>query len=83
MSTKGDIKDLKNLGDIIDFSNPDNNLELFSNKNKKVIGKFKLEAPKIVWIAEIVCLRREMYSNVEMIVKKLRGISKSHAIIEI
>ena len=42
VNTKDIIKDLKNLEDKIDSSNPDENHELFSNKNKKVIGKFKI-----------------------------------------
>ena len=41
MKTENIIKDLKNLEDIFDFSNLDENHDLFSNKNKKVIGKFK------------------------------------------
>ena len=45
VNTKDIIKDLKNLEDIFDFSNLDENHELFSNKNKKVIGKFKIETP--------------------------------------
>ena len=39
-NTKDIFKDLKNLDDIFDFSNLDKNHELFSNKNKKVIGFF-------------------------------------------
>ena len=42
VNTKDIIKDSKKL-DIFDFSNLDENHELFSNKNKKVIGKFKKE----------------------------------------
>ena len=57
VNTKDIIKDLKNLEDIFDFSNLDKNHELFSNKNKKVIGKFKIETPKNIWIDEFVCLR--------------------------
>ena len=34
-------KDLKKLEDNFDFSNRDENRELFSNKNKKVIGKLE------------------------------------------
>ena len=40
VNTKDIIKDLKNLEDIFDFSNLNQNHELFSNKNKKVIGFF-------------------------------------------
>ena len=50
MKTKDIIKDVKNLENISDFSNLDENHELFSNKNKKVIGKFKIEIPKSIWI---------------------------------
>ena len=46
VNKKDIIKELKNLEDIFDFSNLDENHELFSNKKKKVIGKFKTETPK-------------------------------------
>ena len=62
LKTQDIIKDLKNLEDIFDFSNLDKNHELFSERNKKVIGKFKIETPKNIWIDEFVCLRSEMYS---------------------
>ena len=42
------INDLKNLEDIFDFSNLDKDHELYSIKNKKVVGKFKIETPKVV-----------------------------------
>ena len=41
VNTKDIIENLKNLEDIFDFSNVDKNHELFSNRNKKVVGKFK------------------------------------------
>ena len=83
MKTKDIIKDLKNLEDIFDFSNLGENHELFSNKNKKVIGKFKIETPKNVFIDEFVCLRSKAYSfkcqdNIES-KNKIRGISKSQS----
>ena len=62
VNTKDIIKDLKNLEDKFDFSNLDKNHELFSNKNKKVIGKFKTETPKNIWIDEFICLRSKMYA---------------------
>ena len=62
MKTKDIIEDLKNLEDIFDFSNLDKNHELYSEKNKKVIGKFKIETPKNIWIDEVVCLRSKAYS---------------------
>ena len=60
MNTKDSNKDLKNLDNIFDFSNLDKNHELFSNKNKKVAGQFKIETPKKIWIDDCVCLRSEM-----------------------
>ena len=81
VNTKDIIKDLKKLEDIFDFSNLDENHELFSNKNKKVIGKFKIETPKNIWIDEFICLRSKMYAfkcgNDSK--NKLKGISKSQS----
>ena len=48
--TENILKDLKNLEEIFDFSNLNQNHELFTIKNKKVIGKFKIETPKNVII---------------------------------
>ena len=62
INTKDIIRDLKNLEDTFGFSNLDDNHELFSNKNKKVIGKFKTETPKIIWIDESICLRSKRYA---------------------
>ena len=50
MKTENIINDLKNLEDIFDFNNLDENHELFSDKNRKVIGKIKIETPKSIWI---------------------------------
>ena len=81
VKTKNIIKDLKNLEDIFDFSNLDKNHELYSNKNEKVIGFFKIETPKSIWIDEFVCLRSKMYAfkcgNDSK--NKLKGISKSQS----
>ena len=62
VNTKDIIKDLKNLEDIFDFSNLDQNHEIFSEKNKKIVGFFKIETPKSYWIDEFVCLGSKMYS---------------------
>ena len=83
MKTKDIIKDLKSLEDIFDFSNLDENHELYSNKNKKSIGFFKIETPKNIWIDEFVCLRSKAYSfkcedNKED-KNKIKGISKSQS----
>ena len=78
------IKDLKNLEDIFDFSNIDENHELYSEKkNKKVLEKFKIETPKNVFIDEFVALRSKMYAfkckDKEEDKNKLKGISKSQS----
>ena len=81
VNTKDIIKDLKNLEDIFDFSNLDESHELFSNKKKKVIGKFKNECPRNIWIDESICLRSKMYAfkcgNDGK--NKLKGVSKSQS----
>ena len=83
MKTENIIKDFKNLEDIFDFSNLDENHELFSNRNKKVIGKFKIETPKNIGIDEFVCLRSKAYSSKckdkDENKNKIKGISKSQS----
>ena len=46
INSKDIIKGFKNIEDVIDFSNLDENRDLYSKKNKKVMGKFKIETPK-------------------------------------
>ena len=46
VNTKDIIKHLRILEDIFDFSNLDKNHELFSNKNKKLLGFLKLKLLK-------------------------------------
>ena len=81
LKTQNITKDLKYLEEIFDFSNIDKNHDLFSNKNKKVIGKFKIETPKNIWIDEFICLRSKMYAfkcgNDSK--NKLKGVSKSQS----
>ena len=55
------FEDLKKIEDIFDFSNLDKNHDLFSEKNKRVIGKFKIDSPRRIWIDEFVCLRSKAY----------------------
>ena len=62
MNTNDKFKDSKNLEDFLNFSNLSENHDIFSNKNKKVIGKFKTETPKNIWIDEFICLRSKMYA---------------------
>ena len=83
MKTENIIEDLRNLENVFDFSNLDENHELFSERNKKIIGKFKIETPKTIWIDEFVCLRSKAYSfecKIEDESKnKIKGISKSQS----
>ena len=46
-----------------------------------MIGKFKIETPKIIWIDEFVCLRSKMYAFKcgGYSKNKLKGISKSQS----
>ena len=81
VNTKDSFKDLKNLEDISDFNNLDENHELFSNKNKKFIVFFIIETPENIWIDEFVCLRSKIYAfkcGVDS-KNKLKGISKSQS----
>ena len=74
--TENSINDFKNLAYLLDFSNLDINHELFSNKNKKLISKYKIETPKIFWIDEFVGLGSKAYSfncN-DKSINKLKGI---------
>ena len=56
------------------------NYELFSNKNKNVIGKFKIETPKNIWIDDFIALRNKCYAFRcgEDSKNKLKGISQSY-----
>ena len=81
--TENKIKDLKKLEDLFGFSNLDENHEVFTYKNKKVISKFKIETPKIISIDNFVCLRSKTSSfkcndNAES-KKKIKGSSKSQS----
>ena len=81
MSTKDINKDLEKLEDIFDFSNSDKNHEIFSNKNKKVVGILKIGTPKNFWNDEFFALRSKMYafkcgSDSK---NKLKGVSKSQS----
>ena len=83
MKTKDIIKDLKSLEDTFDFSNLDENHEMFSDKNRKIIGKFNIETPMNVFIDEFVCLRSKDYSfkckDIIESKNKIEGISKSQS----
>ena len=81
IETENIINDLKNLENLFDFSNLNKNHELFSNKNKKVVGKFKIETPENIWIDEFVALRSKCYAFKcgDDSKNKLKGISKSYS----
>ena len=81
INTKDIIKDFKILEDMFDFSNLDKNHGLFSNKNKKVIGKFKIETPANIWIDEFVCLRSKMsaFKCGNDSKNKFKGVSKTQS----
>ena len=81
LNTKDIFKELKDLENIFDFSNLDKNHELFTNKNTKVIGEFKIKTPKNIWIDEFVCVRSKMYAfkGGDDCKNKLKDISKSQS----
>ena len=55
------VEQLLELEDYFDFSNLDKNHPLFSNKNKKVVGKFKVETGPVLTIDRFVALKSKMY----------------------
>ena len=69
------------MEDIFDFSSLYENHEIFSNKIKKLLGFFKIETPKNIWIDEFICLTSKKYAikcgNDSK--NKLKGISKSQS----
>ena len=81
IETENIINDLKNLENLFDFSNLDKNHYLFSNKNKTVVGKFKIETPESIWIDEFVALRSKCYAFKcgDDSINKLKGISNSYS----
>ena len=81
VNTKDISKDLKTFDDLFDFSNLNEKFELFSNKNKKLIRKFKIETPRKLWIDELICLGNKMYSTKRGndSKNKLRAISRSQS----
>ena len=56
------IEDLKHFKDEFDFSDLDPSHELYSEVNKKVIGKLKLEAAPELDLGEAVFLRSKSFS---------------------
>ena len=54
--------DFKSPKSIFDFSSLDKDHEMFSNESKKVVGKFKNETPKNIWIDEFIAFISKAYS---------------------
>ena len=81
MKTQKIIKESKNLEDVFDLSNVNENQELFSNINKNVIDKFQIETPKNLIINEFIALRSKMYAYKcgDDNKNKVKGISKFHS----
>ena len=48
------MKDLQNLNAMFDFDSLNKDHETFCFKNKKVIGKFKIETLEIVFVDEFM-----------------------------
>ena len=70
--------DLKIFEELFDFGKLNRDHDLFSNKNKKVVGKFKLETLKSFCVGEFVALRSKAFSfkcNDEK-TSELKSISK-------
>ena len=81
VNTKDIIKDLKILEDFFDFSIWIKVMNYLVTKTKKIIGKFKIETPKIIWIDEFIALRSEMYAFKcgDDSKSRLKGIFKSYS----
>ena len=56
------INDLEYFKDDFDFSELDENHELYDTINKKVIGKMKIETSPFIELDNVVALRSESYS---------------------
>ena len=81
IETQNIINKLKILEDLFDFSNLNKYHEFFSNKNKKVVGRFKIETPENIWIDEFAALRSKCYAFKcgDDSKSELKGISKSYS----
>ena len=77
IKTENSNNDFKNLAYLLDFSNLDENHDLFSNKNKILIGKYKIEAPKLFWMDDFVGLgsKANSFKCNDKNINKLKGIS--------
>ena len=53
VNTKDINKNIKNLENLFDFSNLKKDHQLFSNKNKKILVKFKIKTPKKIGLRNL------------------------------
>ena len=72
------IKDLKHFEHHFDFSDLDKSHPLYDPKNKKVIGKLKLETAPYITIDEFIALRAKSYAFLVILkeIAKQKGIQK-------
>jgi len=77
IKTEDVFNDMEKIKEHLDLSEYPSNHKLFSNDNKKVIGKFKDEMNSKI-IKEIIFLKSKCYSYIieEKEIKKLKGCSK-------
>ena len=66
---------------MFDFINLNENHEIFSNRNKRIIRRFKIETPKNIWIDEFICLRSKMHAFKceDHSKSKLKDVSKPYS----
>ena len=72
---------LKSLKEFFDFSNLDENHELFSNKNENIFANSKMETPNNNLIDEFVRLACKSYSFQcnDKLTNTVKGVSKSYS----
>ena len=77
-------KDLEHFKQHFDFSDLPKEHKLYSDENKKVIGKFKIETLPYFSIDEFICLRAKSYSFSvsEKEISKQKGIQKLNSLNE-
>ena len=79
--TQNILNDLNFVEDLFDFSNLNQNHELFSSNESKLVGKYKIENPKIIWTDEFTSSK----SNASSLrcgsehVNNLKGFSRSQS----